>query len=152
MVTNGAIVMDFVQLRLREAQHEVRGATVASHAFRAAWITPDLPPDTARRVPVLDGEFLLVAFGPDQRRVGLPFVPTIGISNPLTLLTGEKAGLDPPARRWIARFAFQRQGLDEDRAIRGIRTAGSCVIHAGLARQRDEALDVRAVRPTGRVH
>src|SRR2546426_651856 len=144
--------MDFVQLRLREAKHEVRGATVASHAFRAAWITPNLPPDSARRVAVLDREFLLVAFGPDERRVGLPLVPTIGISDPLTLLTSEKPGLDPLAGLWIAHLAFQRQGLDQHSAIRGIRSAGSRVIHASLARQRDEALDVRTVRPTGRIH
>src|SRR3989454_10259009 len=144
--------MDFVQLQLRDAKHEVRGATVASHAFRAAWITPNLPPDSARRAALLDCEFLLVAFGPDQGRVGLPLVPTIGISNPLTVLTSEKPGLDPLARRWIARLAFQRQGLDQHSAIRGIRTAGRRVIHAGFARQRDEALDVRTVRPTGRIH
>src|SRR5881394_480830 len=152
IVTHGAIVMGFVQLRLREAKHEVRGTTVAGHAFRAAWIMPNLPPDGARRVVILEGEFLVAATGLDQRSVRLRLIPTIGISNPLALLTGEYAGLDPLARRWIARLAFERQRLNQHSAIRGVRTAGTRVVHAGLARQRDEALDVRAVGPTRSIH
>ena len=49
VVTNAAVVMHLVQLQIREAQHEIGGAAVASHAFGAAWITPDLPPAAARQ-------------------------------------------------------------------------------------------------------
>jgi hypothetical protein len=46
IVTNAAIVMDLVQLRIRDAEDEIGGATVAGQTFGAAWKTPEL-----RRLP-----------------------------------------------------------------------------------------------------
>src|SRR5205814_5490409 len=61
VVTDPPIVMRFVQLQFRDSQHEVGGATVASHTFGAAGETPDLSPDAARRTGILDDKLLLFA-------------------------------------------------------------------------------------------
>src|SRR5438445_2331591 len=78
-----AVIMHLVHLQIAEAQDEVRGATVAGTAFRAAWITPDLLPDPARSAPILDREFCFSPFGRYQCRVGLAVVPLIRIAGPL---------------------------------------------------------------------
>ena len=95
VVTDAAIVMRFVQLQFHDSQHEVGGATVAGHTFGSARKTPDLSPDAARRTGILDDKLFLVAFRCNQRRIGLAFIPAIGVSNPLPILTGEQSGLDP---------------------------------------------------------
>src|SRR2546430_14802054 len=64
-----AVVMHLVHLQVAQAKHEIGGATMAGSAFRAAWITPGLLPDSARSAPILDGEFLFLALGPHQRGV-----------------------------------------------------------------------------------
>src|SRR5439155_539869 len=53
------VIVQFIQLRVGHSQAEIRGATMASQAFGAAWIMPELsslPP----RVLILDGKFFLV--------------------------------------------------------------------------------------------
>ena len=112
--------MNSVQLYIADPQHEIRGATMAGAAFRAARIAPGLLPDPARSAPILDREFFFAAFGRYQRRVGLALVPPIRITRPLSSLLQHNPRFDPLGRRGIIRFDFEGKSFDQHGAIGGV--------------------------------
>src|SRR5207247_11235745 len=95
-----------VQLQIAETEKEVGGATVAGAAFGAAWITPGLLPETARKAPVFDAELLLFTCCRYQSGVGFFLVPSIRIASPLPGLLQKYPRFDSLDRSRIARLAF----------------------------------------------
>ena len=69
----------------------------------------------------------------------------------MTPLAAEQPRLDAPARCRIARLLFNGKSLDQHRPVRKIPATRGAVLNAGVIRQRDESLRIRAVRPTRRV-
>src|SRR5207249_1747745 len=122
VIFHTAVIMHLVHLPIAEAENEIGGTAVAGTAFRAAWITPGLLPDSARSASILDSEFLFVTFGRHQRRVGLSFVPLIRIAGPLSGLPQHDSRFDPLARIGITCLEFKGKSLDQGASVRGAPT------------------------------
>ena len=102
------VVVLAVHLQLAQAEHEVGRPAVADHALGPARVVPRLRRVAAGRGPCN------VAVQPgrvDQRGVGLLVVPDVGVADPLAVLLGQEARLDPVARRRVARLRSRAKVL-----------------------------------------
>src|SRR5262249_28202128 len=78
-----AVIMHFVQLGIGEPENKIGGATVAGHAFGAARITPEVLSLAAGGAGLFDDNCSVGACCGNERGIGLAFIPTIGVSDPL---------------------------------------------------------------------
>src|SRR5690349_15321242 len=95
-----------VHLRFAQPQNEISCAAVAGHAFIPAGKAPRLFA-AARFSRNSNLKLSIFSFCWNKLRIGLPFVPSIRIANPLPILFGQQSRLNSFARSWILPLEFQ---------------------------------------------